>query len=167
MWQNFVCYCIFTHFFSSKWAIFLTFWKQILQMSWGVFKKMRILNLPHPPSLVLNGTQEALLGHAINVSVKMSLVVCEWPMKNWVNEWANFQNFSTIWAKISSDLRKYRNNLVILLKIWSQLVYKCISESLFLEKLVRVHCHIPSHVCQNQTWVPPWWSEHSWHLLLI
>ena len=42
-------------------------------------------------------------------------------MQNLVHEWANFSKFPQIWVKISSNLRKFWKNWVILLKTWPKI----------------------------------------------
>ena len=42
-------------------------------------------------------------------------------MQNLVYEWVDFSKFGQIWAKIGSNLRKFRKKSVILFKIWPKI----------------------------------------------
>ena len=60
-------------------------------------------------------------------------------MQDLVYEWVDFSKFSQIWVKISSNIRKFWKNWVILLKIWQKIGSNWyMNGSLFLEKLVFV-----------------------------
>ena len=94
--------------------------------------------------------------------------------QNLVYEWVDFSQFSQIWAKIGSNLRKFLKNRAILLKIWENLVQNWadwyINGSLFLEKLVFVWVyfqisrrHIPTKT--KVEYPPP--GELDGHYILI
>ena len=80
-----------------------------------------------------------------------------WYTKN--NKWVNFSKFSQVWAKISSNLRTFLNNRVILLKNLVQNQSDWYMNGSVLLKIgfcMGLLSNLAvAHTYQNQTWVPP------------